>query len=383
MPCCSAHAPQTLTIVAVIGAVTALLAAHDRPRARTTSSACSPTRPSRSSATCSWRWASARTARAIFHLFTHAFFKALLFLGSGAVIHALGGRAGPAAHGRTAKGSADYLLDVPHRRARDRRRPAALRLLQQGRDPRSATFAGGHTLLWVVGMLTSLLTAFYMFRIVFLASTGLSGSFRRARAGRRGPLPITGSRTSARHASARRPAGDGARADRARRRRRCGYAACRLSCGSTGLPSSSSRVSAQRPRRGLRATSLEGTLMAVCRRSSRVVGHRHRLRIFFKDAPPRRRRPWPSALPVSSALLLNKYLRRRDLRRGRSCSRSGSCRTGCALEGRRRAGDRRRGQRRRRRRSPARARRLRRVQSGSVRAYAASLFSGVVLILGY
>ena len=28
---------------------------------------------------------------AIFHLFTHAFFKALLFLGSGSVIHAMGG----------------------------------------------------------------------------------------------------------------------------------------------------------------------------------------------------------------------------------------------------------------------------------------------------
>ena len=30
-------------------------------------------------------------AAGIFHLFTHAFFKALLFLGSGAVIHALAG----------------------------------------------------------------------------------------------------------------------------------------------------------------------------------------------------------------------------------------------------------------------------------------------------
>ena len=28
---------------------------------------------------------------AVFHLFTHAFFKALLFLGSGSVIHAMGG----------------------------------------------------------------------------------------------------------------------------------------------------------------------------------------------------------------------------------------------------------------------------------------------------
>jgi len=34
------------------------------------------------------------------------------------------------------------------------------------------TFAGGHTLLWVVGALTSLLTAIYMFRIVFLAFHG-------------------------------------------------------------------------------------------------------------------------------------------------------------------------------------------------------------------
>ena len=30
-------------------------------------------------------------AAAIFHLMTHAFFKALLFLGSGSVIHAMGG----------------------------------------------------------------------------------------------------------------------------------------------------------------------------------------------------------------------------------------------------------------------------------------------------
>ena len=58
---------------------------------RTTSSACSRTRPSRSSATCFWRPASARSRRRVFHLMTHAFFKALLFLGSGSVIHAMAG----------------------------------------------------------------------------------------------------------------------------------------------------------------------------------------------------------------------------------------------------------------------------------------------------
>ena len=71
----------------------------------------------------------------IFHLYTHAFFKALLFLGSGAVIHALAGEQDIRNMGGLRKGPADYLLDVPDRRHRDRRRAAAGRLLQQGRDP--------------------------------------------------------------------------------------------------------------------------------------------------------------------------------------------------------------------------------------------------------
>jgi NADH-quinone oxidoreductase subunit L len=60
------HAPQTLAIVAVIGTCDRL---HGRARSawcRTTSSVCSRTRPSRSSATCSWRWASARSVPASF-----------------------------------------------------------------------------------------------------------------------------------------------------------------------------------------------------------------------------------------------------------------------------------------------------------------------------
>src|SRR5262249_42613695 len=35
-------------------------------------------------------------------------------------------------------------------------------------------FAGGHALLWMIGLLTSLLTAIYMFRLVFLAFHGPS-----------------------------------------------------------------------------------------------------------------------------------------------------------------------------------------------------------------
>ncbi len=63
---------------------------RDRRRwSRTTSSASSPIRPARSSATCSSPWASAPIRSACIHLFTHAFFKALLFLGSGSVITAM------------------------------------------------------------------------------------------------------------------------------------------------------------------------------------------------------------------------------------------------------------------------------------------------------
>ena len=56
---------------------------------RTTSRRCSPTPRCASSATCSWPCGVGAFAAGIFHLVTHAFFKALLFLGAGSVIHAL------------------------------------------------------------------------------------------------------------------------------------------------------------------------------------------------------------------------------------------------------------------------------------------------------
>ena len=57
----------------------------------------------------------------IFHLYTHAFFKACLFLGSGAVIHALHGEQDIRNMGGLKAATADHLLDVPDRIAGDRR----------------------------------------------------------------------------------------------------------------------------------------------------------------------------------------------------------------------------------------------------------------------
>src|SRR4051795_7363034 len=85
-----AHAPQTLQIVAVIGAATALMAGtiglvqNDIKRVLAYSTVSQLGYMFLAMGMGAW-------SAGIFHLYTHAFFKALLFLGSGAVIHALHG----------------------------------------------------------------------------------------------------------------------------------------------------------------------------------------------------------------------------------------------------------------------------------------------------
>src|SRR5687767_13639318 len=111
----------------------------------------------------------------IFHLYTHAFFKALLFLGSGAVIHALAGEQDLRRMGGLKKdlpitywtfliGSL-AIAGVP-----------GLAGFFSKDEILFHTFADGHTLLWAIGLLTSFLTAIYMFRLVFLAFHGPSPS---------------------------------------------------------------------------------------------------------------------------------------------------------------------------------------------------------------
>ena len=71
----------------------------------------------------------------IYHLMTHAFFKALLFLGAGSVIHALSGEQDLRNMGGLRKQDPLDLLDHDVRRRGHCRRPAVRRLLQQGRHP--------------------------------------------------------------------------------------------------------------------------------------------------------------------------------------------------------------------------------------------------------
>ncbi len=115
-------------------------------------------------------------AAGIFHLYTHAFFKALLFLGSGAVIHALAGEQDIRYMGGLKKYlpitywtfviGALAIAGVPLLSGFFSKDEILFRALA-GTDVHS-----GSTVIWIVGMVTSLLTATYMFRLVFLTFHG-------------------------------------------------------------------------------------------------------------------------------------------------------------------------------------------------------------------
>ena len=112
---------------------------------------------------------------AIFHLFTHAFFKALLFLCSGSVIHALGGE-----------------QDMRHMGALKNKIPIThwtmlIASVAIAGIPGLAGFFSkdeilwqayssplGNQFLWLIGLVTAGLTAFYMFRLMNMTFYGKS-----------------------------------------------------------------------------------------------------------------------------------------------------------------------------------------------------------------
>lgn len=106
----------------------------------------------------------------IFHLVTHAFFKAVLFLGAGSVMHALHGETDMRKMGGlrekmpstwiTMLLGAMALAGIP---------------LMAGYFSKDAIMLGtlGHSIpLYVIGMVTALLTAIYAFRMIFLTFHG-------------------------------------------------------------------------------------------------------------------------------------------------------------------------------------------------------------------
>jgi NADH-quinone oxidoreductase subunit L len=110
-------------------------------------------------------------AAGMFHLYTHAFFKSLLFLAAGSVMHALSGELDM----RKMGGLRKYLpLTYPTFLV------GAIAIagvpFLSGFFSKDAiltqAFAQGQYFIWAMGILGAVLTAFYMFRLVFLAFFG-------------------------------------------------------------------------------------------------------------------------------------------------------------------------------------------------------------------
>ena len=74
-------------------------------------------------------------AAGLFHLMTHAFFKALLFMAAGSIIGAMARRAIAGEDGRLSQGDAVHVRLLHHRRPGAVGHPAVLGLLLEGRDP--------------------------------------------------------------------------------------------------------------------------------------------------------------------------------------------------------------------------------------------------------
>src|ERR1035437_638303 len=165
-----AAAPAILTVIAIIGAFTAVFAASIGLVQNDIKKILAYSTVSQLGYMILAMGVGAFTS-GIFHVMTHAFFKALLFLGAGSVIHSM-----------------HEEQDIQHFGGLKKYMPqtyftfliAAMAI--SGIPPLSGffskddilwnTFANGHIILWFIGTATALLTAFYMFRLYFLTFEG-------------------------------------------------------------------------------------------------------------------------------------------------------------------------------------------------------------------
>lgn len=165
-------APITLNVIAIIGIATALLAATIALKQNDIKKVLAYSTVSQ----LGYMFLALGTGSyvaAVFHVMTHAFFKALLFLGSGSVIHAMGGEQDIRKMGGLSKymkvTNITFLIGC---------------LAIAGIPGLSGFFSKDEILagafaktpvLYAIGLFTALLTAFYMFR---LYATTFRGSFR-------------------------------------------------------------------------------------------------------------------------------------------------------------------------------------------------------------
>ncbi len=167
-----AHAPQAMVVVAGIGIFTAILAASIAMTQTDIKRVLAYSTLSQLGYMFAALGVGAFTA-AIFHLMTHGFFKGLLFLGSGSVIHAvheeqdmrrMGGLASkiPITY-RTMLIGSIAIAGIP---------PLAGFFSKD--EILGEAFKLGFQWVWAIGLLVAILTAFYMFRLIGLTFWGES-----------------------------------------------------------------------------------------------------------------------------------------------------------------------------------------------------------------
>ena len=162
-------APATQTVVAIVGLTTAILAATIALKQNDIKKVLAYSTVSQLGYMFLGLGVGAYTG-AVFHVMTHAFFKALLFLGAGSVIHAMGGEQDMRNMGGLKKYMSvthiTFLLGC---------------LAIAGMPPFSGFFSkdeilaaafANNPLLWGIGVLGAVMTAFYMFRLYAMTFLG-------------------------------------------------------------------------------------------------------------------------------------------------------------------------------------------------------------------
>ena len=166
-------APDALMVVAVIGALTALFAASIGLAQNDIKRVLAYSTVSQLGYMFLACGVAAFTA-GIFHLMTHAFFKALLFLGAGSVIHAMSNQQDMRYMGgmkehlpitfRTMLVATLTIVGIPLFSGFFSKDEILWKAFSSGTN--------GAWYFWVIGFLTAGLTAFYMFRLIYLTFYG-------------------------------------------------------------------------------------------------------------------------------------------------------------------------------------------------------------------
>jgi len=162
-------APAAQTLIAVIGLVTALLAASIALKQNDIKKVLAYSTVSQLGYMFLALGVGAYTA-AVFHVMTHAFFKALLFLGSGSVIHAMGGEQDIRYMGGLGKKMRITQITFLIACLAIAGIPGFSGFFSK--DEILAAAYANNPIYYYLGLAGALMTAFYMFRLYFFTFTG-------------------------------------------------------------------------------------------------------------------------------------------------------------------------------------------------------------------